>query len=166
MQRWRSFTATTEEATRDPTIWRQQHEDTRSLKLEAGVADWRVRETDVKKAVNGAGQSTPSPEGVPYRAWEAMGDLGIATLFEAARALEMGAEEATSNSDKFNRALMICLPSKSDAKLSDVMPIYEGVSTRPFSGANTDIRLISHAHRFRWEHSEEALRQEDPSGGR
>eukprot|EP00972_Heterocapsa_arctica_P015003 2211371-Heterocapsa_arctica.AAC.1 len=44
---------------------------------------WQVRRRDVGKAIKMSGNGAPGPDGIPYRAWRKLGELGIDIIHEA-----------------------------------------------------------------------------------
>ncbi|MBM3946426.1 MAG: hypothetical protein FJ315_03360, partial [SAR202 cluster bacterium] len=125
-----------------------------------GESRWRVRRCDVAKAINRATCSAPGPDGIPYLAWQRLGDLGVSVLHEALDALmaEDGREallEAfpldSDGNSPFNEALLVMIPKKASATTEHGAPLYEPCDVRPLSVVNTDNRLLANAVRLRVE---------------
>ena len=121
---------------------------------------WKIRRKDVEDAIKAPSKTMPGPDGIPYKAWQVLGPLGIDLLYEATKALgsDDGArmlQEAEIASDEkghtFNLALLCCLPKKPIGIDPILGEFYSPASTRPLAIVNTDNRLIASAMRRRWE---------------
>ncbi len=87
---------------------------------------WRVRRSDVRRAVSMAGSSSPGPDGIPYSAWRLLGPLAIDVLHGALTELsaEQGQESLlaafpgdSAGNTAFNEATMVFIPRKVDREL-------------------------------------------------
>ena len=122
---------------------------------------WRIRRKDVEKAIRFSGNSSPGPDGIPFKAWRALGPLGISILFDVANTLEQpnGAEsfpgayfdEDQSHPHHFNASTLVCLAKKSSSTTPDGVKAYVPANTRPLNIVNCDNRIIASAARNRWE---------------
>jgi exonuclease III len=127
--------------------------------LLANSEAWRVRRSDVRRAVSLAGSSSPGPDGIPYSAWRRLGPLAVDVLHEALAELsaEQGQEslvaafplDAAGNSG-FNEATMVFIPKKVNHEHHGVRYNEPG-EVRPLSIVNTDNRLMANAVRMRVE---------------
>ena len=73
-------------------------------------------------AIRHSGNSAPGPDGIPFKAWRALGPLGVSILFEVAKCLETDdAQEYltkayngtdASKDHRFNHSILVCLPKK------------------------------------------------------
>lgn len=95
------------------------------LAREASV--WKLRKSDVAKAVQSSGNTMPGPDRIPYQAWRALRQLGIDVLFEAACALSGddagallcdAADETADEGHEFNLGILRCLPKKAEGLIS------------------------------------------------
>ena len=112
-------------------------------------------------AIRHSGNSAPGPDGIPFKAWRALGPLGVSILFEVAKCLETDdAQEYltkayngtdASKDHRFNHSILVCLPKKSTSTTTDGTKAYTLNNTRPLSIVNSDNRLIASAARNRWE---------------
>ena len=112
-------------------------------------------------AIRHSGNSAPGPDGIPFKAWRALGPLGVSILFEVAKCLETDdAQEYltkayngtdASKDHRFNHSILVCLPKKSTCTTTDGTKAYTLNNTRPLSIVNSDNRLIASAARNRWE---------------
>ena len=141
----------------------------RPLPTHAGA--WRVRRKDVETAIRHSGNSAPGPDGIPFKAWRALGALGISILYDTAACLESDEaqhllQEAYHDCDNscnnevvnhngthhYNHSILVCLPKKSTSITSDGTEAYTANNTRPLSIVNCDNRIVASAARNRWEH--------------
>ena len=120
---------------------------------------WRVRRQDVARAVRISGNGSPGPDGIPYKAWRKLGELGVDILHEAMDDL-MGEDaisllrQAYAQEDglhSFNLSSLICLPKKKTGTDELLGDYYDTASTRPLVVVNTDNRLMANAARLQWE---------------
>ena len=84
---------------------------------------------------------------IPYRAWKAIGDLGVDCLFEAAAFMQR-ADSLQFLPHDFNQAFLCCLPKKVSGVDAEHGDFYDAKNTRPLSLVNTDNRLIANAYRL------------------
>ena len=123
---------------------------------------WRVRRKDIEEAIRHSGNSSPGPDGIPFRAWRALGPLGISILYDVATCL--GTAEApqhlntayqdgdtTTTGHQYNHSTLVCLPKKSTTSTADGTKAYTPNNTRPLSIVNCDNRIVASAARNRWE---------------
>ena len=120
---------------------------------------WRLRRSDVRRAVDMSSKSSPGPDGVPYSAWRRLGPLAVDTLHAAAA--ELAAAEGSAsllsafplgsegNTD-FNQAIIVFIPKKVDREINGIRCCEPG-DVRPLSIVNTDNRLMANAVRVRVE---------------
>jgi len=121
---------------------------------------WRVRRRDVARAVKISGNSAPGPDGIPYLAWRAMGELGIDILWDmlqtlsrpgAADVLRSAYADESADGHEFNLGILCCLPKRPSGNTENGTPYYAPENTRPLSIVNCDNRLLANAARIRWE---------------
>ena len=103
----------------------------------------------------------PGPDGIPYRAWRALGNMAVSVLHDVAGTLagpeaerllqEAYADEVADGSHLYNLSTLICLPKKAAGNDDDAGTYYTPDGTRPLSIVNTDNRLVANATRLRWE---------------
>ena len=106
---------------------------------QAADVRWSLRREHIAKAIEVARESSPGPDGVPYKAWKVLGDLGVDVLFAAATRMQR-ADSLQHLPQDFNLAFLCCLPKKpsgSDAAWGD---FFDAKNTRPLSIGNTDNR--------------------------
>ena len=115
---------------------------------------WRVRRQDVGRAMKLAGASAPGPDGIPYSAWQRLGETAVDILHAAGLALEtcdfhaklMDMEpDHTVLQHSFNLGILACIPKGSGDDPPDAS------ATRPLSIVNTDNRILASSRRIRWE---------------
>ena len=135
------------------------HKPRKPLPTQAGA--WRVRRKDIETAIQHSGNSSPGPDGIPFKAWRALGPLGISILYDMATCLETDeAQQHLTNAfhdtepslgHQYNHSILVCLPKKSISTTDDGTKAYSLNNTRPLSIVNCDNRLIASAARNRWE---------------
>lgn len=113
--------------------------------------DWRLRRSDVRRAVAATSRSAPGPDGVPYAAWRRLGPLAVDILHAAGLELSstrgvdaMLAEfplDALGNTP-FTVATMVFIPKKIDREVNRVLCCEPG-DVRPLSIVNTGDRLLA-----------------------
>ena len=117
---------------------------------------WEVKRKGLARAIKQSKNSSPGPDGLPYKVWRELGDTGVNVLWDAmaemheANALDI-LEEAYGGEHEFNGGVMPCLPKSSIGVTEHGEDIYDAASTRPLSIVNTDNRLMCGAARLRWE---------------
>jgi len=114
------------------------------------LASVKLERSHVRESVENCRDSSPGPDGVPYRAWKKLGDLGVDALYEAAVALQDPASLETLPED-FNQTFLCCLPKKASGVDSTLGEYHKPAGTRPPSLINTANRLIANAYRLLWE---------------
>ena len=129
--------------------------------LSTAPESWKVQREDIREAVKLSSNTMPGPDGIPYKAWRVLGELGVDILHGAAAALEGPSwkeqlndgfhDEAPSGTHTFNLGTLVCLPKKAAGENEEVGTYYTAGGTRPLSIVNTDNRLIANAARLRWE---------------
>ena len=122
---------------------------------------WRVRRKDVEGALRHSGNSAPGPDGIPFKAWRALGPLGVSILHATASCLEgvdaqrlliEAYKDCTDDgTHQYNYNTMVCLPKKSTSTTQDGTEAYTTNNTRPLSIVNCDNRIVAAAARIRWE---------------
>ena len=122
-------------------------------------ASWRVRHSDVRKAVALSSTSSPGPDGIPYLAWRRLGPLAVDVLHSALEELmaEHGQDALLEvfppddmGNTAFNEATMVFIPKKVAREVNGVR-FNEPGDVRPLSVVNTDNRLMANAVRLRVE---------------
>ena len=129
--------------------------------LPTGEVAWRVRRKDIEQAIRHSGNSAPGPDGIPFKAWRALGPLGVSILHDVAAGLETDAASQHLNSayhefdprlgHHYNHSILVCLPKKSTTTTEDGTKAYTLNNTRPLSIVNCDNRIVASAARNRWE---------------
>ena len=121
---------------------------------------WNIRRRDIAAAVAQASPSAAGPDGLPYVAWQALGDIGIELLWEVAKEMGSAGGEAAmleafplnaSGVSAFNAALAFFIPKKSERRAANGEGFHQPGDLRPITVCNTDNRLIANAARLRWE---------------
>ncbi len=124
------------------------------------VQEWMVDMDTLKKVIRRAGNSAPGPDGIPYKAWQALGDLGLQVLFgvlgeigneDLNELLKEGDVDAGEGEHSFNLGLMIFLPKKISGTDPLMGDYYTPNDVRPLMVVNTDNRLLANALRHKWE---------------
>jgi len=129
----------------DKDLLRAWLEGISPLELDATDPSWDLLPSSVADAIRFATESSPGPDGIPYKAFKAC-SLSLDILVAVATALLVQGELTLP--DDFNASFLCCLPKKPvsfDARLGDV---YSGETTRPLSIVNTDNRLIAGSFRL------------------
>jgi len=131
---------------------------------EAGLPEasrWKVTRKHIAKAIRMSGNSPPGPDKIPYKAWKALGELGVTILHDMA--WEMQKDNSVeliitaydhpdhTGSHDFNTGLLCCLPKKATGVHEIHGEFYGAGDTRPLAIVNTDNRLIASAMRLAWE---------------
>lgn len=87
---------------------------------------WKIELEDVERAIKHSNNSMCGPDGIPYRAWRALGKEGAVILHEVAKQMQeegfadkanaaYGRRGGDGNSHKFNLGNMCCLPKKASS---------------------------------------------------
>ena len=109
---------------------------------------WEPEEKDMKTAVQVASESSPGPDGIPYKAYKLFpGAAHI--LFKVA--IFLLTVDDVQLPEGFNAAFLCCLakkPLRDDPRMG---PIFTAEGTRPLSIVNTDNRLIASFFRIHLE---------------
>ena len=127
---------------------------------------WRISLKAVRKAIDTASSSSPGPDGIPSRAYRALGRVASAAIHEALQALcsADGARLLQSSDPDFNAALLFLIPKKSTGHDPLYGEFYEPGETRPISVTNFDNRIMANAVRFRLEPIFDAWVSDDQRG--
>ncbi|CAK0844109.1 unnamed protein product [Prorocentrum cordatum] len=104
---------------------------------------WQVRRRDVHRAIKLSGNGAPGPDGILYKAWKKVGDLGVEILFEAV--LDLAKPDAAARlrsaygaeEHDFNLSLLSCLPKKRSGVHEELGDYYLASATRPLTIGNT-----------------------------
>ena len=122
---------------------------------------WEVTHKDIQQALDISSNTRPGPDGIPYGAWRALGNLAIDILHGVATTLsnpdsdsmlrQAYHDEAAENEHNYNLSSLICLPKKPSGCDEEVGEYYSPGNTRPLSIVNTDNRLVANAARLHWE---------------
>ena len=116
----------------------------------AADACWHITKEHVLESVRRSHETSPGPDGIPYKAFKKLGLYAVEYLFDAAEDLQED-DVNTAEIASFNHAILCCLPkvaSKVDPLHGD---IHQASQTRPLSVVNTDNRLIANAYRIMME---------------
>ncbi|CAK0886943.1 unnamed protein product [Prorocentrum cordatum] len=121
----------------------------------------QVRKRDIEKAIPQAGNTSPSPDGIPFCAWKALKSFGVSTLLNVARPLESEdaaeamrqayGDECDGAGRSYNLGTLVCLPKAPTGEDPELGAFYHASDTRPPSVVNADNRLVASAMRWRWE---------------
>ena len=133
------------------------HAAVRPLLADQGA--WRLRRSDVQRAIALTTFSAPGPDGIPYLAWRRLGPLAASILFDAAE--ELSQEQGTAamleafpadeeGNTPFNAAVAVFIPKKV-AHMANGVGYHKPGEVRPLSIVNTDNRLMANAMRLRIE---------------
>ena len=108
-----------------------------------------------------AGDSAPSPDGIPYGAWRALKDLGVSVLHRVAISMESAdahsqvraayLDEPGAGDHDFNLSTMVYIPKVASGEDAEFGEFFHPKDLRPLSIVNTDNRTIANAMRLRWE---------------
>jgi hypothetical protein len=131
--------------------WFDKAEQHGSRRVEVSEDAWRVRRKDITRALDNSADTRPGPDGIPYRAWRALGPLSIATLWSAARRLEQPLNPKNPDHQAFNGSILCCLPKVGSSVHEDGREIHKASETRPLTITDCSNRLIANAYRYRWE---------------
>ena len=84
--------------------------------------DWQVTEEDIAQAIKQSSNTAPGPDGIPCRAWRALGNLTIDILHGVSSTLTLcGAhailkkdchDEGTGEQHLYNVSTLVCLTKK------------------------------------------------------
>jgi hypothetical protein len=119
--------------------------------VEAHEDEWRVRRKDIARAIDNSSNTRPGPDGIPYRAWRALGPLSINVLFSAALRLEHPLNAENPHHQVLNASILCCLPKVGGSVHEDGHEIHKASETRPLTITDCSNRLIANAYRYRWE---------------
>ena len=129
--------------------------------LPTSPAAWHVRRKDIETSLKYSGNSSPGPDGIPFKAWRALGSLGVSILYDTATCLEKDDAQrllvdaytdcTDDGTHHYNHSTLVCLPEKSTAKTTDGTEAYTTNNTHPLSIVNCDNRIVAAAARNRWE---------------
>jgi hypothetical protein len=127
--------------------------------LLANPAAWKLRKTDVQRAISLASSSAPGPDGIPCAAWQQLGPLAASVLFDAAGQLSLDSGLVSmlnafpvdeQGNTPFNEAIAVFIPKKI-AHQANGIGFHKPGEVRPLSIVNTDNRLMANAIRLRVE---------------
>ena len=109
---------------------------------------WQIQEADVREAVQRASKSAAGPDGIPYAAWQELGELGVSCLWDAARTLEGEGGQAMleaacpldqNGQSSFNSATMVFIPKKEPEVSQEGVEFSRAEDARPLSIATLAI---------------------------
>ena len=93
--------------------------------LPTNRTEWTIRRKDLECAIKYSGNSSPGPDGVPFKAWRTLGKLGVSILYGVANSLEQPDnmntlpeayhDETQSHSHHYNESTLVCLAKKARA---------------------------------------------------
>ena len=109
---------------------------------------WEPEEESMKVAVGCATESSPGPDGIPYRAYKIFPGAAHILFKVAILMLSVG---DVCLPDGFNSAFLCCLPKKPSFTDPRLGPVFTAEGTRPLSIVNTDNRLIASFFRIHLE---------------
>ena len=114
--------------------------------LHAEHSKWQLRLSHVVEAIRTSGDSSPGPDGIPYRAWRKLEDFVAPILYDAALSMQ---ESSTIDElpPGFNHSHLCCLPKKPAGTHPAFGEFYTAAKTRPMSLINTDNRLLASSYR-------------------
>ena len=108
---------------------------------------WLLTRDHVLESIGRSHETTPGPDGIPYKAFKKLGKYASEYLFDAAEDLQE-TQSCPDQLSSFNHASLCCLP-KSASHIDPVLgDIHSANLTRPLSIVNTDNRLIANAYRI------------------
>jgi len=130
-------------------------------RLPIDAQSWKVTRKDISRSIDLSSDTAPGPDGIPYRAWRALGKLAVTVLYDVATALsthdhaetlrQAYHDETPDDNHLYNLGTLICLPKKPAGHDEDAGVYYTPENTRPLSIVNTDNRLVANAARLHWE---------------
>ena len=91
----------------------------------------RVKKRHIRMALKLSNNSAPGPDGIPYGALRALGDLAVETMHGAFQILasDLGPERMRQDYPDFNASILFFLPKKAVAETEAGTPAFEaGVS--------------------------------------
>jgi hypothetical protein len=133
-------------------------------RIQTAPEEWKIRRQDIARALSSSTDTRPGPDGIPYKAWRALGDLSTDVLWEAAVRLEQPLIKDDPVHAAFNGSIMCCLPKASSSVHEDGKEIHRAHETRPLTIADCSNRLIANGYRYRWEYLIEAVVDVDQRG--
>ena len=114
------------------------------------VANLRLKRRAIRRALKMSNNSAPGPDGIPYGAWRALGDVAVEVLFGAFSDLILpeGPEMLRRDYPDFNSSLLFFLPKKPSGATAHGVPAFEAGGVRPLNVTNCDNRLLASAVRI------------------
>ena len=92
---------------------------------------WLLDKKHVAQAIKIAKESSPGPDGIPYKAWKKLGDLGVDVLYAAACFMQRS-DAVQYLPEDFNHAFLCCLPKKVSGQDAVHGDFYDPQNTRCF----------------------------------
>jgi len=106
---------------------------------------WTLKQAHVRQAIEESRESSPGPDGIPYRAWKKIMSIAVPVLHNVAVAMQ---DPATLLPRDFNTAFLCCLPRKPSGHDATHGDFYAPKNTRPLSLVDTANRLIANSYRL------------------
>ncbi len=132
--------------------WLQEDQEHRQVHgpSHSPLADLRLRKRHIRKAIKLSNNSAPGPDGLPYGAWRAMGEVAVEALMGAFKELTSDEGSTLMRQDyaDFNASLLFFLPKKPVRQADDGSAIFDAKGVRPLNVTNSDNRLIASAVRL------------------
>ena len=110
----------------------------------------RISRQHVRLAIQTSKNTSPGPDGIPYRAWRLLGEVAIQTIHEAIKELSSPEAEQLLQDDMptFNHSLLTFLPKKAAGSTEDGEDYFLPGGVRPLNITNTDNRVMASAVRI------------------
>ena len=114
------------------------------------VINCHLSRKHLKKTLKRSNNSAPGPDGLPYGAWRALGDIAIDALFGAFKELSSSDGPSIMQRDyaDFNASILLFLPKKPVRQSDEGTVVFEAKGVRPLNVTNSDNRLIASAVRM------------------
>ena len=108
-----------------------------------------------EKAIRLTSNSSPGPDGLPFKAWRKLGRFAAVALYDAFVTISGpdGQRILEEDWDSFNESNMVFLPKKASGRTEDGSDIFTPNNMRPLNITNTDNRIMCSAMRLHIEPS-------------
>ena len=114
---------------------------------------WQVTREDIAQAVERSPNTSPGPDGIPFKTWRTLGHTAITIPHDAYNTLSSEGGEHIMRSDypDFNHSDMVFLQKSVSGSHSEWGDFCTPEDTRPLNITNSDNRLLANAVRLRME---------------
>ena len=134
--------------------------------MHAVTHELQLRRQHVQEALRLSNDSSPGPDGLPYGAWRALGELAVNVLHGAFQEMvsETGGERVRHHYADFNESLLFFLPKALESPTGGEAAAFPASGVRPLNVTNCDNRLFASAIRLVLEPAIEPLIISDQRG--